>query len=294
MVEDMPDDLVHEIFTQTYWRGHALGRPILGTRQTVGHFERRELVNYFRRYYAPNNLIVAAAGNVEHARVVELTLKEFGGVAAGRPIKSSPAPVPNPHIKHRKKKDLEQVHICMGAPGFHQTHERRFPAYILNSVLGGGMSSRLFQEVRERRGRAYAVQSFLSTYRDTGYLGVYAGTNAEWVPEVMEVIVAEVRRLAQDGLGAEELVRTKNQLKGNMLLGLETSTSRMHRLATCELYFGRDIPLDEVAREIDAVSNDDVVELAQRLLANGLLAGAVLGDLKGTRVDESLLATLTP
>jgi predicted Zn-dependent peptidase len=188
------------------------------------------------------------------------------------------------------EKGLEQVHVCMGLPAISQTDPSRYTAFVLDTALGGGMSSRLFQEVRERRGRAYAIQSFLATYRDTGYLGVYAGTNPEWVPEVMEVIVAEIARLTRDGLGAEELLRAKNQLKGNMLLGLETSTSRMHRLATCELYFGRDIPLDEVAREIDAVTNDAVVELAQRLLATGALAAAVLGDLKGTRVDESLLA----
>jgi predicted Zn-dependent peptidase len=187
------------------------------------------------------------------------------------------------------EKSLEQVQVCIGLPTVSQSDPLRYVAFVLDTVLGGGMSSRLFQEIRERRGLAYAVQSFLSCYRDTGYLGIYAGTTAEAVSEVIGVSVAELRRVAAHGLEPAELERAKNQLKGNMLLGLETSTSRMHRVATCELYFGRDIPLDEVAREIGAVTNEQVAALAAGMVERGPLAAAVLGDLKGHAVDDAAL-----
>src|SRR5271169_4107166 len=144
MVEDTPDDLVHEIFTQTYWRGHALGRPILGTRRTVRGFDRKRLLSYFRRHYAPNNLLIAAAGHIKHSQIVDLVEQEFGDLTAGAALRSGAIPVPHPHLQVRHKKDLEQVHVCVGAPSYPQPHENRFPSYILNSVLGGGMSSRLF------------------------------------------------------------------------------------------------------------------------------------------------------
>jgi predicted Zn-dependent peptidase len=288
MVEDMPDDLVHEIFTQTYWRGHALGRPILGTRQTVGHFERRELMSYFRRYYAPNNLIVAAAGNVEHGRVVELTTKQFGNVPAGRPIPPSLPPVANPHIRHRKKKDLEQVHICIGAPAYHQTHARRFPAYILNSVLGGGMSSRLFQNIREKRGLAYSVFSSLNAFHDAGCLSIYAGTATDKARQVVELIIAELRRMKETLLTAEELQHAKDYLKGSLLLSLESTMSRMAHLARQEAYFGRHVTLDEIAAGVDSVTAEQVESVARELISTERIALTILGPrnhLKLTRAD---------
>ncbi len=289
-VLDTPDEYVHDVFKAHFWKGHPLSRPICGTAETVSDLGQAQFLSFLRERYGTDRTVVAAAGRLRHADLVALVERAFGPAASRLgPVDGVPPRHHGGLVVHEK--GLEQVHVCLGLPGISQIDPARYTGFVLDTALGGGMSSRLFQEVRERRGRAYAIQSFLATYRDTGYLGVYAGTNPEWVPEVMEVIVAEVVRLARDGLGAEELLRAKNQLKGNMLLGLETSTSRMHRLATCELYFGRDIPLDEVAREIDAVTNDAVVELAQRLLAAGTLAAAVLGDLKGTRVDESLLAT---
>ena len=195
MVEDTPDDLVHEIFTQTYWRGHALGRPILGTRQSVGRFEREQLQAYFERHYTPGNMLIAAAGHVEHAQVVELAAKEFGGAPAGARLEDSSTPVPHPHLKHRRKKELEQVHICLGTPAYPQTHARRFACYILNTALGGGMSSRLFQNIREKRGLAYSVFSTLNAFRDVGCLSIYAGTASERAREVVQLIVEEFRRL---------------------------------------------------------------------------------------------------
>jgi len=288
MVEDTPDDLVHEIFTQTYWRGHALGRPILGTRQTVGRFEPEQLLDYFQRHYTPGNMLIAAAGHVEHARVVQLAAKEFGEAPAGAPLAESPAPVAHPHIKRRHKKELEQVHICIGAPAYPQTRERRFACYILNTVLGGGMSSRLFQNIREKRGLAYAVFSSLNSFRDAGCFSVYAGTATERARQVVPLIIEEFRRLKETPLSDEELQRAKDYLKGNLLLSLESTMSRMSNLARQEMYFGRYISLDEVAAGVDAVTASDVLNVARELFSTDHIALTVLGphdDLKLTRAD---------
>jgi predicted Zn-dependent peptidase len=288
MLEDTPDDLVHEIFTQNYWRGHALGRPILGTRQNVSRFEREQLFDYFDRHYTPGNMLIAAAGHVEHARLVELATREFGDAPSSAGLQDSPAPVANPHIKHRHKKELEQVHICLGAPAYPQTHERRFACYILNTVLGGGMSSRLFQNIREKRGLAYAVFSVLNSFRDAGCLSVYAATASERAHEVVRLIVEELHHLKHSPLGEEELQRAKDYLKGSLLLSLESTSSRMSNLARLEMYFGRYMTLDEVAAGVDAVTADDVLAVARELLTTERLALTVLGprrDVKFTRAD---------
>jgi predicted Zn-dependent peptidase len=290
MVEDTPDDLVHEIFTQSYWRGHSLGRPILGTRQTVSAFNRRRLLEYFHRHYAPRNMVVAAAGHLEHAQVVELTEKEFGKLPAGPQTTVQPAPIPNPQIRYRHKKNLEQVHICIGTPAYPHAHERRFACYVLNTVLGGGMSSRLFQNVREKRGLVYAVFSGLSTFRDAGCLTVYAGTSTENMRQVIDLIVEELGRLKSDPLDDEELQRSKDYLKGSTLLSLESTMSRMSNLARQEMYFGRQISLDEIARLVDAVTADDVLPVARELFGPSRIALTVLGPLNGTRIKRSELA----
>lgn len=277
MVEDTPDDLVHEIFTQTYWRGHAIGRPILGTRRTVGHFDGRRLAAYFHRNYTPGNMIVAAAGHVAHKRVVELTSQEFGGTPGRRPLAKSPRPVAHPHIKHRTKKDLEQVHICVGVPGFHQTHERRYAAYVLNVVLGGGMSSRLFQNIREKRGLAYAVFSSLNAFRDAGCLSVYAGTAVRNVRQVIQLIIEEFARMKTTMLTAEELRHTKDYLKGSLLLSLESTMSRMGHLARQEAYFGRHVSLDEIAAGVESVTPEHVQSVARELISTDRIALTHLG-----------------
>jgi predicted Zn-dependent peptidase len=290
MVEDTPDDLVHEIFTATYWRGHALGRPILGTRQTVGHFGRQQLLGYFHHHYTPGNMLVAAAGHVEHGRVMELTTKEFGGLPAGKQVKKSPPPIANPHIQHRRKKELEQVQICIGAPGFPQTHERRFPGYILNSVLGGGMSSRLFQNIREKRGLAYSVFSNLSAFRDAGCLSVYAGTSKENARQVVELIIGELRRMKETPLTAEELQHAKDYLKGSLLLSLESTMNRMSSLARQEMYFGRYISLDEIASDVDAVTIEQVQAVARELFSTERIALTILGPQDHLNLTRSDLA----
>jgi predicted Zn-dependent peptidase len=290
MVEDTPDDLVQEIFSQSYWRNHPLGRPILGTRETVRSFNRKGLSRYFRRHYTPRNMLVSAAGNLRHQEVVDLVRQELGAVAAGPPPAPERAPVASPDIRLRNKKNLEQVHICLGAPAFPLAHPRRFACYVLNTALGGGMSSRLFQNVREKRGLAYAVFSGLSAYTDAGCLNVYAGTSGANARTVVQLIVEEFARLKSEPLGDEELRRTKDFLKGSTLLGLESTMSRMSNLARQEMYFGRYFSMDEIARQVEAVTAADVLAVARELLDAKRLALTVLGPLQGKRITRSNLA----
>lgn len=289
MVEDTPDDLVHEIFTQTYWRGHALGRPILGTRETVSNFDRKRLLAYFRRHYTPNNMLITAAGHLEHGEVIDLVAKEFGDIAAGPRLKDGPAPVPHARISLRRKKNLEQAHIVLGTPAYPQTHEKRFAGYILNTVLGGGMSSRLFQNIREKRGLAYAVFSSLSTFRDVGCLSVYAGTASASARNVVGLIIEELRNLKSAPPGQEELQRAKDYLKGSMLLALESTMSRMSNLARQEMYFGRQFTQDEVGQQVDAVTQDDVLATAREVFNTEQIALTVLGPLNGVAIGRSEL-----
>jgi len=290
MVEDTPDDLVHELFTESYWRNHALGRPILGTRETVRSFNRPRLFRYFRRHYTPGNMLVTAAGHLEHRQVLGLAKEQFGSAPAGPPSPAAKAPVASPGIRLRHKKNLEQVHICVGAPAYPLAHPKRFACYVLNTILGGGMSSRLFQNVREKRGLAYAVFSGLNTYRDAGCLNVYAGTSTANSRTVVQLIMEEFIRLKSERLTDEELHRTKDYLKGSTLLGLESTTSRMSNLARQEMYFGRHISMDEIAREVEAVTAEDVVGVAQDLLEPSRIALTVLGPLNGNRITRAELA----
>lgn len=287
--EDTPDDYVHELFNLRYWDGHPLSLPVCGNADSVGSFGRQHFVDFMAARYRPDRVIVAAAGDVDHAALVGWVEREFGALTGSAELTDGNGPPLERCGTAVFEKPLEQVHVCMGTPGLPLVSEDRFAAYILNVALGGGMSSRLFQEIRERRGRAYSVFSFLSSYRDAGYFGVYVATSAEWAEEVIVLVLQEMRSVAREGLAADELQRTKNQLKGNMLLGLESSENRMNRLAKNELYFRRDFPIPEVAAAIDATTNDQVVELAERLLRPQQTGVVLLGDLGGRRIDESIL-----
>jgi len=288
MVEDTPDDLVHEMFTQSYWREHALGRPILGTRRTVGSFNRERLCGYFQRHYTPNSTLLAAAGNLEHARFVDLVAKSFGDLPSGPRADDGPPPIPHPSIRHRHKKELEQVHLCVGAPSYPLPHEKRFACYILNTVLGGGMSSRLFQNIREKRGLAYSVFSGLSGFRDAGCLSVYAATSLENARQVLGLILEEFHQLKSEAISGQELQHAKDYLKGSLLLSLETTGSRMANAARQEMYFGRYISLDETSRHVDAVTSPEVLEVAREFFQTDRLAVTFLGpidDFRFTRAD---------
>ncbi len=287
-VEDTPDDYVHELFNLKFWPEHPLSFPVCGRVETVQSFGQRDFLDFVAARYRPDRLIVAAAGNLQHERMVEWATREFGGLQGQAAAVDGHPPVAHRGVCYSEKR-LEQVHLCLGTPGISQSAAERYAAYLLNTALGGGMSSRLFQEVREKRGRAYSVYSFLSSYLDAGYLGIYVGTSAEWVEEVVAIILAELKALKRDGLRPEELARVKNQLKGNLLLGLETSDSRMSRIAKNELYFGQDIAPEEVAARIDATTNGQIIALAQQLLRPEGMALTLLGDLKGKTAGEELL-----
>jgi len=288
-VEDTPDDYVHELFNLAFWPGHPLSRPIAGTAQTVQGLTREDFLRFLDARYRPDRVLIAAAGNLVHQDLVAVVEGKFNALTGTAPLVDGGPPEAHAGVSVHEK-PLEQVHLCLGTPGIAQGDAERYPAHLLNLALGGGMSSRLFQEIRERRGKAYTVYSFLSSYLDAGYFGVYVGTSAEWVREVVEVIRAELARAARDGLSVAELARVKQQMKGSMLLGLETSDSRMSRIAKNEIYFGRNVPIEEVAARIDAVQNDEVVSVAQRLFRAGGLALTVLGDPKGEPLGNEVLA----
>ena len=289
MVEDTPDDLVHELFTRRFWPGHPLGRSILGSPDSVSGITNDSLRAFFQRSYVAGNLVVAVAGNVEHGPLRDLIGRAFDDLPAqAEPAVESP-PAVQPGLSVQRKA-IEQSHVCLGTRGYAQAHADRYPSYVLNTVLGGSMSSRLFQNIRERRGLAYAVSSGLESYRDTGMLAVYVGCAAAAVPQVIDLVAAEMRALAREPLPGEELQRAKDHLKGSLVLGLESTASRMSQLARSEIYFGRQISVDESLSRVDAITADDVQRVAADLFSNGNLAATVLGPEDGPVPSAEQLA----
>jgi predicted Zn-dependent peptidase len=288
MVEDTPDDLVHELFTQGFWENHPLGRPILGTKETVESFTPALLRDYFVKAYTAKNLIVAAVGNLEHDRVRELVEEKFGSLTEpGSPaVDSAPRVVPKIQVRN---KELEQSHLCMGVSGYPQNHDDRYSSYVLNTLLGGSMSSRLFQNVREKRGLAYAVFSGLSAYRDAGTFTVYAGCANEAVGEVLDLIVEELRGVKGTAVPDAELQRSKDHLKGSLMLSLENTASRMSHLARQEIYFDRQFGLDETLAGIGRVTADDVQRVAADLFRDGSVSATVLGNVNGLEIPRERL-----
>jgi predicted Zn-dependent peptidase len=290
MDEDNPDYLVHEIFTQNFWKDHPLGRPILGTRDTVKRFDRTPVFDFYSQRFSPGNMIITAAGYLNHDRFVELVAKHFENMKpTSNGFHSSPPKIV-PKIILRNKKSLEQVQICVGVPSYPITHERRHSSYILNTLLGGGMSSRLFQNIRERQGLAYAIYSDLNPYRDTGCMSIYAGTSRESASKVVECIVSEFRKLKTEMVTEDELRRSKDQLKGSLMLSLESSNARMSNLARQEMYFDHFYGLDELIAKIEAVTAEELKELANQFFETDSIAVTVLGNLNGLKLTREQLA----
>ncbi|HEY1256277.1 MAG TPA: pitrilysin family protein, partial [Terracidiphilus sp.] len=279
--EDNPDVLVHELFTQAFWKDHPLGWPILGTTATVAGLDQRSLMDYHLDRFHGGNMIFSAAGNLDHDEFVETIMRKFATLPSGATLHELAAPEAGARIVQRNKKSLEQVQICLGVPAPPITDENRYATLILNTVLGGGMSSRLFQTIREERGMAYSIYSDISPYRDTGTLCVYAGTSAGKALEVVDLILAEFRKLKQEPLNAEELTRAKDQVKGNILMGLESSNARMANLARQEMYFHEFFTVDEIIARISDVTADQVQTMAQRLFDTERIAVTLLGRLNG-------------
>lgn len=276
MVEDTPDDLIHDLFAERIWAGHPLGRPILGQWDVVKRFERETLLDYFRREYAPGRIVVAVAGNAEHAQVADLFAAGFEGWEQPVEAHRWAPPAIHPGV-HAVQKTLEQVHLVMGLPGVPDAAPERHALYLLNDILGGSMSSRLFQEIRERQGLVYSVHSGQQAYRDTGLFYVYAGTDPANIGKVLHALMKEIRGLKKDGITADELRRSKDHLKGSLMLSLESTSSRMNRLARHEMRFGSFMSMDEMLAAIDAVRMEDVEALIHRVLDEEQLALMTLG-----------------
>lgn len=287
--EDNPDVLVHELFTQNFWKDHPLGKPILGTTATVGRLDQALLVDYHLGRFRGGNMVFSAAGNLEHDEFVEAVTKKFTSLPAGEAVHEFQTPQASARILLQNKKALEQVQLCLGVPSPPITDDNRFATLILNTVLGGGMSSRLFQTIREERGMAYAIYSDLSPYSDTGSLCVYAGTSVGKALECIDLIMAEFRNLKEVPLSDEELTRAKDQLKGNILMGLESSNSRMANLARQEMYFHKFFTADEVIARIDGVTAEQVQGMARRLFIPERIAVTLLGRLNGIKLNRDRL-----
>ena len=290
MEADSPDYLVHEIFTSNFWKDHAIGRPILGTRENVSHFHRALIQNYYAEVYVGANILVTAAGNISHARMVELAREHFEAVPRGQAAPAGPAPQTHARIALRNKKDLEQLHLCLGVPSLPLAHHDRFTCYALNALLGGGMSSRLFQNIRERQGLAYAVFSEITPYSDTGCLSIYAGTSQASARKVVESVMSEFRSLKEDLVPEEELQRAKDYLKGSLMLSLESTSARMSNLARQALYFGGFFTLDELVRGVESVTAEDVRRIARAFFDTKHIAVTALGNLQGLRIGREDLA----
>jgi len=290
MVEDTPDDLVHELFTQGFWENHPLGRPILGRPDTVEALDADVLRHYFVNAYTAPNLIISAVGNLDHAQVRALVEERFGEVPkAGEPVvEDRPTVVPKILIRN---KELEQSHLCLGASSYPQNHNDRdrYSSYVLNTLLGGSMSSRLFQNIREKRGLAYAVFSGLSAYRDAGSFTVYAGCSNDAVGEVVDLVVEELRGVRDAPVPAAELQRSKDHLKGSLMLGLESTASRMSHLARQEIYFDKQFGLDETLQGIERVTSEDVQRVATEVFQPGSLSATVLGNVNGLDISRERL-----
>jgi predicted Zn-dependent peptidase len=286
MEADQPEFVLHETFISNFWRGHGLGKPILGTKETVKKFGKPMLFDFYDRVYSPGNILITAAGNLKHDEIVRLVEEKF----AGMPVRERPpiGALPKPHapIILKKKESLEQVHIALGVPAYPLAHAARFPLYVLNTVLGGGMSSRLFQNIREKQGLAYAVYSELNLFSDTGCFTVYAGTGVETAKQVVSSVIGEFRTFKNDLISHEELRRAKDHLKGSLMLSLESTSSRMSNLARQELYFDQFLSLDEMLDNIEAVTREQVQAIADEFFRTENIALAMLGRLSDVQVTR--------
>jgi len=277
MVEDTPDDYIHDLFHRSFWGDHPLGCPITGKKELVLSYRRAEIVAFLQRQYTPERMIVAAAGGVDHRELVDLVNDRLGH------LRPSPVPVLRQGADGGRTRmqvtyrDLEQIHFCLGTGGISHNHRLRYAGHTLNTLLGGNMSSRLFQEVREKRGLTYSIYSFLNTYTDTGLFGVYAGTTKAEIEEVISLILQELKAIKAGSIRLEDLAAAKEYLRGGTILGLEGSDGRMGRLARDEICFDRPIPLEEVLRELEGVSAEAIGEVAHEMLTSHPLCLTMLG-----------------
>jgi len=287
-VEDTPDDYIHELFNSTVWQDNSLGRPILGIPETIKTLSHQSIISYIERFYLPKEIVISVAGNFEHSRLIELLNASFGTLSrTGVPKKDVTPEFTRATVV--KKKQLEQVQICLGCKGLKYAHEDRFVLMALNTVLGNSMSSRLFQEIREQNALAYSIYSYVTSYRDTGLLTVYAGTDPTNALEVVRLVTRELKKIKDEGITQAEGLRVKNQIKGSLVLSLESSNSHMSRLARQEMYFGKYHSMDDIIKSVEKVTLDQVQQLAQQLFTRENLSLTILGPLSKDEVPDAVL-----
>jgi predicted Zn-dependent peptidase len=289
MDEDNPDYLVHELFVQSFWKDHSLGRPILGTQKTVRNFDPAILFDFYRDRFQAGNMVISAAGSLDHDEFLKMVSGHFGGLKKGNHDLRGAMPEAGSPFTLRNKKSLEQVQLCIGVPSYSISHRNRYASFVLNTLLGGGMSSRLFQNVREKQGLVYSIYSELNPYRDTGCLTVYAGTSRESAPKVLSSVLNEFRDLREHAVGQEELNRAKAQLKGSLMLSLESSMARMSNLARQEIFYDRLHSMDEITTNIEAVTSAEVQQVAAEFFVPERVAATMLGNLSGLKLTRKLL-----
>jgi predicted Zn-dependent peptidase len=286
MVEDTPDDLVHEVFVSNFWPDHPLGRSILGTADTLATFDHNRVVRYFDDVYTPRNLVVSGAGNIEHASFIEMVSPYLSGLKDRPANLSSSAPSPATR-RVIINKDLEQAHLMMGTRCPSMTSDDRYSVHVLNVILGGGMSSRLFQTIREEHGLAYAVYSGVNAYTDAGYLSVYAATSPEQMTDVIRLSTEQFGKFKHEPVSDAELRRAKDQLKVSIMLSLESTSARMSNLARQEIFFGRQFTLDEILERIERVTVEDVQRIANEIFLGDALAITAIGQLESFDLDRA-------
>ena len=279
MRDDAPEEAIHDRFHLSFWQGHPLGQPILGTTDTISAISRDAIMAHKQRWYRPGEIVIAATGAVEHQQLVGLMESAFSSLTPGEPRapRGTAGRSANGRVMELSERDIEQTLICLGTDGLSHADPGRYALVMLNTILGGGMSSRLFQEIREKRGLAYSVYSYLGSYSDAGALTVYAGTGRENSCETLKIMLGEMARLRDEQVARDELNAAREQIKGKILMSLESSDSYMSRLARSYLYFGRYQPLDEVMAGFDAVTADDLQQLAVRLFRDSSLNIQVMG-----------------
>jgi len=285
MVEDTPDDLVHDLHCQEFWADQGLGRPILGTRDSLDLLSRDHILDFHSNRYRAGQMILTASGALEPELFMKEVSETLGGLEMGQQPVARVETRATPGICVRTR-PIEQVHCCVGFEGLAAEDERRYVMYLLNTILGGGMSSRLFQKIREEYGLAYSVYSYHSAYQNTGIHTVYCGTSIEGFPQSVEIILEETQRLAEEKVLEVELATCKRQLKGNLLLGLESTSNRMNQLARNEIYSGRHITPEEIGEGIEAVTAEDIRGLAAALFEKSNFAMTVIGPVSEARVHE--------
>ena len=287
MVEDTPDDYIHDLSNQTVWGSSGLGQSVLGKRETIKSFTRNDLIAHIKKYYGTKDMVLSCAGNFDTDHLLSLLNKNLGHLRRGSEPDRGAPPEFQSKVEIFSKK-LAEAHVCLAIKGIPQASRERYCLFTLNTILGAGVSSRLFQEVREKRGLAYAIYSFVASYLDTGLWGVYAGVSRKKVREVIELILEEIHGL-KDTLSEEELERAKNQLKGNIILGLESSSSRMNNIARQEIYYGRNFSPKEIMGEIDSITLGQIRELAERTIKKESFSLTVHGPIH----EEDLRGILT-